>query len=95
MYDVRTFLYRNCDAEINKILKGIEKRWSKKVAYECRRKIQYTVLLVESNPFIGKRYGMYRRIVANKTLLFYKIVGDKIYIMHAFDSRQNWTSLLE
>jgi mRNA-degrading endonuclease RelE of RelBE toxin-antitoxin system len=40
-------------AEINKILNGIEKRLSKKIADDCRRKIEHTVLLVESNPFIG------------------------------------------
>jgi len=31
----------------------LKKGGQKKIADDCRRKIEHTVLLVESNPFIG------------------------------------------
>jgi len=49
------------------------------------------LIIIEDNPFIGLPFGtIYRKFIVKKTVLLYKVVENKIFIVDAFDTREDW-----
>ena len=81
---------------IDTILEKIDIRYGRSVYNRVKLEIDKGITLIECNPLIGRPFGLYKKFVLGKNIIFYKIEEKKaiIYIMYVFDCRQNWMRLL-
>jgi plasmid stabilization system protein ParE len=79
--------------KVTNLLEYLEENWSKKVADEFKKKLDYKMLHLLKDPSSGKncyKVSNVRRIlVTPHNKLFYRVIGKTIYIITLFDTRQN------
>ena len=81
----------------DEILLYIKKRHSIRVSNRVKEEIFRAISLIAWNPYMGSMYGdVYRKYVIEKTIIIYRIdeKNKVVFLVEAFDARQNWTSLL-
>ena len=90
------FITVTANNSILEILDNIESRYGSGIRKKWKREFKSAFIIIESNPFVGRHFGLYRQYIVGKTIFFYRVdvKSRKIFIMHAFDCRRDWSSLL-
>lgn len=85
------YLTEETNAALISILYRIAERFSEAVAERVRKELWNALIIIEGNPFIGLPFGtIYRKFIVKKTVLLYKVVENKIFIVDTFDTREDW-----
>ena len=85
------YLTEETNATLISILDRIAERFSEAVAERVRKELWNALIIIEGNPFIGLPFAtIYRKFIVKKTVLLYKVVEYKIFIVDAFDTREDW-----
>lgn len=86
--------------DLEKINEWYKNTYSVKSAQKIRNKILDSLKVLEDFPLAGAQIPdvysnekEYRMIVCDNYVLLYKVIDDKVYIYHIFDSRQDYYSL--
>ena len=85
------YLTEETNAALISILDRIAERFSEAVAERVRKELWNALIIIEGNPSIGLPFGtIYRKFIVKKTVSLYKVVENKIFIVDAFDTREDW-----
>ncbi|WP_455637920.1 type II toxin-antitoxin system RelE/ParE family toxin [Parabacteroides sp.] len=88
---------------LSELLRFVRKTWGDKKSFEVRKLIEHNVLLLENHPHLGKvlpeteskSVKIRSLIIKRKNRVFYKIEGEKIYIVLVWDVRKDPKTLFD
>lgn len=88
---------------LSELLRFVRRMWGDKKSFEVRKLIEHNVLLLQKHPHLGKvlpetesKFVEIRSlIIKRKNRVFYKIEGEKIYIILVWDVRKDPDTLFE
>ncbi|WP_129734003.1 type II toxin-antitoxin system RelE/ParE family toxin [Parabacteroides goldsteinii] len=82
---------------LSELLHFVRKAWGEKKSFEIRKLIEHNVLLLEKHPHLGrvlpetesKSVKIRSLIIKRKNRVFYRVEGEKIYIILVWDVRKD------
>ena len=78
---------------LQRLVHFIDKKWNRSVADKLLDEIEKTLERIAFNPFLypvySQKKNLRRCVIKKKTILFYRVVEEKIEIILLVDARQN------
>lgn len=88
---------------LSELLSFVRRVWGDKKSFEVRKLIEHNVLLLKKHPHLGKvlpeteskSVKIRSLIIKRRNRVFYKVEGEKIYIILVWDVRKDPDTLFE